>query len=82
MSAWTDFRDHHPVGRVLAGIIRFGDQCVAYVIFGRWGYTVSAQCGARLARGDACRLCHWLCERMHKLDDEHCRDSARHEGLL
>lgn len=82
MSAWTEFRDHHPVGRVLAATIRFVDKCAALLIFRQWGYTVSAQCGARIAKGKACRFCRVLCEWLHKADDEHCRDSARHEGLL
>ncbi len=77
------------MGRTLAAVIRFVDMVLALLIFREWGYTASAQCGAWIAKYDAfmtdrapCRFCTLLCEWLHKADDEHCRDSARHEGLL
>ena len=74
MSAVTDFKESLP-GRVLVSGLRFADQVVCLLWTGRWGNTLSAYLGAT---SPDCRLCRWL----SRVEDDHCRNAARAEGLL
>lgn len=68
MSALGDF--------VWQGLVNL-DRAVNRLFRGRWE-TISSRCHRRIwTKG--CRLCGWLCNKLHQIDPFHCREAYHND---
>lgn len=75
MSNWTNWRDNHWLGINMWWLFTMIDRSLNLAVHGDFKHTLSAYLGVT---NPDCRLCRWL----NKIEQDHCRKAARHEGLL
>ena len=63
-----------PAGRWLRNVFVALDRLVNAIFLGDGDETISSRIAKKDSRGK-CRLCHWICKLLDRIDPRHCPDS-------